>query len=1487
MDTKLVPYNEAKYFDRVALDKGLYTEDTPAEERVKVLNQITSQNKLGKAYDFSQLAEASFPVRARSAVHEYTTGVYDKYAAPAILWALGDNKVGRVVSNTGRMIVDSAPELGIMLATRRPSAGVLQKWGGLLGAAGSAAANTYGQTADTGATTISGLTTFATPWAIDKVNKLLHRALPSLATRPVASAVASGAVANVPLTAVSAATTPHLSVDPDTGVLANTDPVNLFNVKENWGRMMDAVTDPEYILPALLSGAATDALIGHAMVRQAKAYHADEIARNKIRSIDEATDLPKEALEKAGIRVPENADNRLIEAAIKRLQTETALNTTEIAKELWRSVDASKLSEKEFAYRERLMNDSLMPSEIEEMEHGKFDATRDLSDEMTRRVLDAGKDILTTDKFAPEKANVLSKALDLVSRGFLSPRHVVEGNAVADAIYKNLNQIEGMSNHAQVEQLVRLGQNPEGSLTRTEAIAAVRKYANELTSNKELRAALHDILTEGNKSLNVPEYKADGVTPRMHKDGTPITRRRTIFDPIVEPTIEELAAKHNITREQAHFIKNLQAQAVHTAADTLSSRELGLSYHLADAIAKHLGADRYKALEVSRSLTKTLRSIAVQNLKEANGNSRNAFTDTAVKQVETYLNDLFTKLIPMEHNPEVIADLAKLAYTSELALVSNYAKTGVRGYTSQIRRGAYYIYAAKDDGIPMFKSYKRGEKAEFTAEAERLKREGWEVRTTDTTTNDLTPYQALHLSELEMLQSNLSNIYNDLLSSVSKENYSSIQEATSNIQKMFADLMKAERDIGLHQRASYFHRKGIEGASGEDMLFNTLDIANQKAAANTRARIFSTVDYLRKDATLTGDTKLAEYIDDLVRYVKNPKGSEWTHARNIASVMYLGGNLSHLFQNLTQVLILGPAAWKTFTGRSTADFTASYKRGLKLVKDYDRRSSSKIPNDDIMLRLMRTAEDRGAFEQAFSEEIIGKRKLQQEVRAKDDKTLWNKADEKFSDFIDWATQITSESESFNRKTAVAAFLESENKYKPLASRTPEELQHVIDQAIEFSNDVNFTGGRASRPYFVRMFADSKLHGAALTAMVLQSFSVMVGGKLVNYLRNAVPGLKSSRNVTSKHFLNTKDGSALFKALALMAATTGLYNLPGRKLFDMISGEIFGQDNRVSDKVQEGLASLLNYMGDDESEDEREFKSKILNSVMFGLPAYTGVTFPNITNQPFSMFGEKSNPRLSDLFGAAGQLASRVTKQVRAVASGDYQNFIANSPPILRQWDKYAKAVGENKYTSMSGTPYTDSSPKFRQPQYSLSTLVGGTPVEAMNAWARGEAASAVQHEQEEGRKDTISTAVHLVDDPSRLRALYAGAVEKGYIIDDPTAFCISVGEQLAYTKRPYDKPPSKETVAAIQKLNQIYRHNPVYLGNVEKYKNAIEVAIALGNKDAAMGLAQKIQNVDLQSDFYKAQGVPPSISAIVEKIRRGKTITPAEGKILSDWKSNR
>lgn len=1454
-----VPYNQAVRFSKQAIERGLIKAEDSLESQAAKLAEITSDKN--NSYDFSQLHSANPLVKARSWINQNTTGKYDEYVDPLIKQALGDNSVSRVLSGIGRGIVDFAPELATIVATRRPNAGSLSKYAGNIAAATGAGLNAYGETGDTTTAATNAVLTGATPALVSGASSLATRIAPQLSTRPVASSLVSGAMANVPQSLVSAAYSPEMQQLSESGPVVASEKVDPLDFKRAISRAANVYSNPENVAIALGGGALGDAAVGLALNRQASAARANDFARNKLKSIGEIRKSDRDLLLEAGIQVPENASATDVDTALSRLTTEGIASQESVLKSLWSNVDDSKLNSKELAFKERLLSDSLNDDDTQFMLQGKHDVTNNLAEKSVLDMEEVFNDIDTT-TFNPDKANPVSKFVDAVSRGFFNADEVTARNPVAKASINTLKNLEANSAQAQNTQLIRMGQNRTGSLSNIEALANLETQLKAVNDSPELQQKFQKFLDDGNKNISPVQKLNEDGTPMVDESGKPIMRRPTIYEPTPELSIETIMNKYGLTEEQAVFGKAIQNQTAHNAKLRYEAGEYKLATKIADSIANKLGIDRGKALRGANELVKFARQRVGSNSIDRNGD----IISEAKPEIVSELSDSLQRIFGMDGGLDSTAyskALAETLYRGEIVLLRDYAFNGRIGYTPMVRRGDFYL-SYEQDGVPMFKGFKSKDEANKYLTS--LKKNGIEATLIDGKASDMPVYNAIGIAQAANLKRNIAQAKRDLAAALTPEQLSKLDQETQDlilnvfdeIEKNFTAANNAVAKASLYEKGTMFQRKQVRGATALDMLQNTIDMATQNARSSVYARDYATLDYLSKDPTLVNDAKMAKYVNEKIDYMNNAETSEWRPVRSGAVLYYLAGSTSFLFQNLFQVPTLGLARWRNFTGRSSADFVKSLTKASKLIHDYDHLGTKSNKQDPILLACMKELENRKVFEQAYSQETMGRKRVQRTMSEIDSaKNLSDKLSGFTDDAIDWATQLVTASEGINRKWITASYLISENNYKPLAKRSKTEIEAVLRKASELSDAVNFTGGKATRPYFVQMLGKTPLHGAALSVMALQNYGLNLAAILTRQLRQLVPGFDSSKTIASKSYKQLKDQKGLLKTMAIMGAITGLYGLPGREAIDEAATKIFGEEYRVSRNAVKSINDLLEYIGLDEDgengEQKKEIRNKLVDIIQFGLPAAGNLYLSNLVSNPLTPAALFKDPNISSLTGATGQMFSKVFKFAQAVKDGNNRVAARQLPSSANAIRKTVELIDTGVLSNSRGRPYGE--PRERGVVETVGTLLGGMPVDVARGMYQGMETQSLMAEANNAKAATYDLAADLVDKPNALRQVYEDAVERGVILPDETAFVEAVANRVAERDAKYVKQAPLEIRKKVDQILKAYRVEPKYLSPLNKTKTALELAAVMQSPRAVGDLLNRFMRIDLGKSLAMESGI--------------------------------
>lgn len=1458
MNIHKVPYNQAKQYRDAAIERGSLSADMSPQEQAARLSELTSDEN--HKYDFSQLYNANALVKGRSVIHDYTTGVYDKYADPLIKKAFGDNSATRVVSDIARGVIDSAPELAMMVASRGKNRGPLTKAFGNIAASTSAGLNAYGETGDPVTAATSGIITAATPTAVNLASKAAPRILPSSFTStPLRESLTSGALANVATTIPSVALTPQMSQLSESGPAVATEKVNPLDFSRMGGRLVDFAKDPEQMAIALGGGALSDAALGVAMNRQAKAIQQNETARSQVKGISDVKKPIREELESCGITVPENTPMSELESALVKTNVTSNSNPVQVMRQLWNNVDDSKLTQKELEFKQNLnaeQNDEVILNNVVAGNRKFYQSSNDLAQKSVYDMEAVYEDI-DTSTYDPSKANIFSKAIDYIGRGFINAIEVTDRNPVAKEIISVLKSLEPNSAQIQNEQLIRLGQNYEGSLSNIQALDNLNAQIKAMQDSPELEKKFQTMLDDSNKALYKEKLDENGNPVLV--DGKPELVKKSIDEIDFNTPVEVLMKKYGLTQEQAVFGKAIQHQALHDAKLRFESGEYSLATKLADIMADKFNLDRGKALYNTMEILKTYR----MTLSKEHGTAGGDYSKL-VGIISKTTKDLFELTKFSNEDVTTFTDtFAKALVQGERALFNDFKYNGVFGYTSKVRRGNFLLSYKNEDGTPAFKSF-NNKKDLDSAKAE-LDKKNIKYDVYDTKDKNLPVYDALSIAQAKNLKRNIAQAKHDLLTSLTPEELSKLSpeaqekfaSAIDAIEKNFTAANNVIAKMSLYEKGTTFKRKNIEGATALEMVLNTIDKAKQTARSASYVKDYASISYLSKDPVLVNDTNMARYIQEKIDYMNNADTTEYRPIRSAAVLYYLVGSTSFLFQNLFQVPTLGLARWRNFTGRSSVDFVKSMTEASKLVNDYDHLGTKTNSQDKMLITCMKELENRKVFDQAYSQETLGRKQVQNTIEAIDEpKTLGDKAQQKFDDFIDWSTQLITASESLNRKWITAAYLISENNYKPLAKRSASEIESVLRRASELSDAVNFTGGKATRPYFIQMFGNNKIHGVSLAIMALQNYSLNLAAMLTRQLRQLVPGLDSSKTIASKSYKQLSDRKGLLKTLTILGAITGYYGLPGQEQFDELAVKIFGEKNRPSRALAKSMNNMLEYLGvDEEGENGQETilnRNSIVNAMMYGSPSVFGMDFRNLASNTLTPTALLSDPNVSSILNATGQMFSKLYNFGQAIKDGNLRVASRNMPSALNNVRKITEFVDTGTLTGMRGDPYASAQPGGIGE--TLATLFGGMPLRVSQGLTQNRQEASVMKELSERKTHVHDLAADVAHNPNALRGVYEKAVKDGVILPDETQFIELVADRLARRDKRYVKEAPLEIRKVMQEIRQLNGDNPVFLSQFSKLKKALELAIIMRSPSAVSQLVDKLYNVDLGKSVMQESG---------------------------------
>ena len=1424
----------------------------------------------GMPVDISEARDANLLRKARAWTSEKTADATNTFVREPLMKAFGDNPYTRVISGAVEGIAQSAPELALMALTRGRGP-LVRPLGTAAAGVGSGIAN-YNETLDPTSAVISGGTMAALPTTIRAGQVAasglgLHK-LPPLVQRAISGGIGAGAGFTGDL--VDLAYRPEME-EVSLGELGSTTvPTERVHFTD-FGKAVDRLnainpTTPEGAeqLATLVLSEAGPGIVGLAMDKAARRKAKVAKAQQEIIPLNSEQSNPINFLTGEGkLDVPAAANKNTVDLVYNRYLIEGEPSRIDLQYYLYNNVPESSLTPAQLEMKRQLSDPALRATLAARniANYGNQVSENTVNLNRWKSTLADIKADIDPNYDPTYKGSKLSEALDQFSRTVFDAPQNVDTNPVARTIQELLQRNDTDSDRKTNDMISRLG-TIDGKISAEQASHNLRQYLNDYLSNKDGFADKLD-------AINLDRQKKLQENPSIYND-------------IPVETTESLIKNHGLTPEQAAITRNIHMMPTFLAIDSFNTNNAVLTNRLAAGImdsAPHIKSahDAYTIAESVNNQAKVLVGEAIHRIQAEQAGypsdvKLGSFPDKKTfkfgdfdKQQASKLSDFIWKNI-YNSDPSKKASSDRLGismYRTMMGITMQYAHNKAEGYMPLVRRGKYKVSWTDANGEKLFRGF--NDKREFEDFKKQLKDEG------STNINDYTDdYKANidaaafdQVSEIRRsimeAREELNNLSSGVasVSDVATDFLNSVYEATKVFEDQYRNVARTLSQADL-LKTTTLERRNVGGINPKDLLPNLLELTESIARANAHKLNHSQVAMLLHDPAIRNNKPMLDYFEQRRKYLSNPDAPEWIPIRNLTSLNYLAGSTSFISQNATQPYMLGAPLWKTHTGRSVADFVIASKRAIETLYNYENDPTfSKV--DPTIQRFMRRAVEDGVFNQSATDETFARRRLKTNLsdiapsKATRIREGWN-------EFMKWASQVISGSEEMNRKTSFLQFLESENRYKPLRERTAQDLESVYARARQFSEAVNFKGGKSVRPGFIMNLAGadgkSQAHGAILTALSLTNFQRNMFGILFNRLRDAIPGLRDRKAIASLRYKNNTDRLALVKVLGVFGTMAGAMGVPLVKAFDDLAAKFGGEEERPTSNIRERLDKAITTLSENP-----ELGRRVADMFMYGVPGFFGWNQQNVgMNQlmPVNVAGETS-----ELFGAPGQLAENAVAAAKAAYRGDVDSFIrASLPTGAKAFKNTLDALTRGTIENTRGEAVV---PEGTLKDFSaLAMLTGGAPTEVSNQRNALWNANAAERSRQENRRELVNLVVNNLDYPERMEKTISAGIESGLLSfnsqDDVNRFMMSLAERSLHKRFPTMNYNSEDSIPALKSIYAKYGISPDFMQPVQQTIEAIKIARTLNDPATVVALLKKFENDSMiLRDALIRKGVSPDI----------------------------
>lgn len=1468
MATKLSLLESRKFLR----DNGLWEafQEDPTTISNLVMRASTEQ---GFPVDISSARDAGVYANSRAWLTEQIRDVTDNYVRKPLVNTFGDNPATRVISGAASGIAESLPEIAIMGLTRGRGRipAVLGTGASSLGAG---VAN-YNETGDSASALASGLTMGALP-TMTRVGQRAASALGASNLGRFPQRLLSGGIgAGAGLTGdlIEYAYTPEMA-QANVGVLGNvavpTEKVNL----SDFGRAGERLTKLD---PATSEGLEQLAIMGLSEFGPGVVGLAMDKARKRDAQVykNRQEDAPLNAdkrnpatyLSELGeFDIPRAAPKNSVDLAYQRFMIEGEPSKLDIQRDLYRSVAEESLTSEQRLRKQELEDPAKRTSfAVRNMlKYGQVPEAGDkLMDKFATTLENISADI--SKDFDPNREPTkLSQMLDRLGQVFFDAPQNVATNPVAQEV-QNLIQRRRTVSDRKVNDLIKRIGTIEGEISAEEASNNIATFLDQYHSNAN---KIKDIAVEEFKKRN-----------KTLDEGRP-----NLFRELPDLTVEDWK-NLGATDFQAKMLKNIRDIPSFLAVDSFNSNQAVLTNRLAPNLLKvnpKIGnsANAYETAKRITDKTKEIVGVSVldrQMRAEEMGSIREPIDVLDKRQASKVADVIFKEAFNSDPATRPIADrLGAALFKTELGITMQYAKNKASGYMPFTSRGEYQLSYVTKEGDPMFTSFDSAK--ERTAFMEKLRREG-ATSIKDFTKSRDNRFTAQAFDQVSEIRRSLLEA-KDMLKDITPSDYgisegsdaaidflNKVEEATNVYNEQYRKVASRLSGADL-TKTSQLERRGIGGINPNDLLPNLFELAEGLTRLNSNRLNKSRIELLLSDPNISNNEMMQNYFKQRLDYMDNQNTSEAMAFRNAVSMFYLAGSTGFIAQNFLQPYLIGQALWRTHTGRSLIDFAKAATKANKTIYNYEFDPSAKNV-DKTILAFMRRATEDGVFDQSVTDETFARKKLSADLMNAEKRTLMNTARDSSDALIKYITMVPEASESLNRKTSFVQYLESENAYKPLSERTPQELERIYEYARQFADAVNFRGGKATRPELLANLAGtngtSKVHGLGLTALSLTNYFRNLTGILYNNLRDTIPGLRDMKSVASSRYKNNVDRLALVKVLGMYATVAGAMGLPFASEFDNML-KFFGGDDendRPSTNVRKGLERMITDLTDN-----AELGERMADLFSYGVPGVFGWNQQNVGANngvlPVDVGGS-----LLDATGAFGQMVKNIYRGGTALKDGDYdaaRRYL--QPSAFRTFNNTLDSLTKGTvYDSRGNAVVNEGSQKGLN---AIAPFFGATTTDVANArnakyrWGQQEQAMADQ------RNRLMQLLGNNANDPERLKLGIEKGLESGILrfddVSEITSFINNIAERSLNKRYAYTDYSSTKVLEQLEELYSKFGVDPQYVSPLQKTVEAIKISASLNLKSVTESLVKKLDSdAVLLKEAYQRKGVRPDIIDVLLK----------------------
>lgn len=957
--------------------------------------------------------------------------------------------------------------------------------------------------------------------------------------------------------------------------------------------------------------------------------------------------------------------------------------------------------------------------------------------------------------------------------------------------------------------------------------------------------------------------------------------RRKNGDPLL--TVEELRDKYRVPENRVNEFKGLLelgdvvakqvADGLQEKNATLFGQELfrvnpGMGVDKAAQIGSTFGQ---QAIDMGM-LTHERRSLLKEREASPLGDPNRDIIQSQLNQIEAKMkvaeDATFRRLVDMGFNAQQAESTARVlnekmkVYGHEAVQWGFMTQHG--GYLPKTRRGKYIAFM-RENGVTtetfdsnnydkVFDWVKSKGKKDVSGV---LDKKAFEKK-----------FQNIHLDDIERLK----NEQRDLLSQIAadtKLKYAGDTNVQAALDQMVADYTVPEADyraaLAVKGDSNRMRREDVAGFNPNDYLANIYEYARRQNARTQREITKAKINMQLMDPFYAQHPDLHDLVKSNKDYVLNGTQGDWAAFRNLTNTWQIGGSVHQLAMNGFQQVQNGIPMMierMTSSGKNFGPVDASALLAKSVKESAGWFLNGEVKGDSQLSELLAVAKKEGITTPNSIEMVLPKDAMHTDAIAQLSDIL---SDGKAVNPVVIAARVNALrgfgmlqnilrstaalGESINRNIS---FIQGVEMARRLGIK---DEKKIFDFASRFTNDVNFEGGKANRPGFVRdIYGETgmqkALHGAALTMLSLRGFTLNHIGQVIQLMRdNKLGQWDYSLDKRVDRRKSYKAGITAIAALALIGGASGLL---GVKDMEEILKATSADGTGIEHELRKAMANGANLLGYD-NEDPRTLGvvDGISNALFRGLPAaVTGIDTSGAgMGSPFGIssqhtIGENVG---STVMGAPGSTLAQIGLGTKKVFdTGSFKDGLAlGGPSAVKQFIK----ADEIARTGMPLSAYTGKPVSARE----LTTLERageglGFPSMGRVETTRQSAYSAGVQEQLKSMSDagvkSISEALRSGDEKTaqrKLDGLLKSLSDKGFEVD-PMSIISSVSKEVSTPRGTrYLSEGTPATDALTHSASSLLRsRNAAYRPKGSEDLDLLTTALALGQPQVVVEAVKRL-----------------------------------------------